>query len=157
MMESNSEMKIENNMEPKPIYTRKEKFNDSFYIRKPIVVALNSEQQKSNKEQASFAFSYTQPHSMKATSTQVLNLNLAAAEAGDQINSYVQNGKVNHSPFTIDHSPHKTSFMKKFLRNAFPIAIVFVIANLFLTNRSNGQTTTLFLQTTSTQSGTNTT
>ena len=37
MMESNSELKIENNMEPKPTYTRKEKFNDSFFIRKSII------------------------------------------------------------------------------------------------------------------------
>jgi hypothetical protein len=87
-----------------------------------------------------FAFSYTQPHSMKTISTQVLNSNLAAGGAGDKINSYLQNGKVNHSPFTIDHSPHKkTAVMRKFLRNAFPIAFVFVIANLFLANSSLGQ------------------
>src|ERR1044071_6087666 len=113
MMESNSEMKIENNMEPKSIYTRKEKFNDSFFIRKPIVVDDSSEQIKNCNEQASFAFSYTQPHSMKATSTQVMNCNLATIEAGDKLNSYVQNGRMDHSPLTIHHSPHKTSFMKK--------------------------------------------
>jgi hypothetical protein len=45
---------------------------------------------------------------------------------------------VNHSPFTIDHSPHKkTAVMRKFLRNAFPIAFFFVIANLFLANTAN--------------------
>src|SRR5262245_41507452 len=115
MMESNSEMKIENNMEPKLIYTRKEKFNDSFFIRKSIVAELSSEQRKNNNEENSFAFSYTQPHSMKANSTQVLNCNLAVAEAGDEINSCLRNGRVNHSPLTIGHSPHKTSFMKKFL------------------------------------------
>ena len=103
-MESNSEMKIENNMEPKLIYTRKEKFNDSFFIRKPIVVDANSEPLNDCNEQASFAFSYTQPHSMKAISTPVMNFS--------------------EGPLTVNHN---TSFMKKFLRNAFPFAIVFVI------------------------------
>jgi hypothetical protein len=116
-MESNSEMKIENNMEPKLTYTRKEKFNDSFFIRKPIIHEANNEQIKDHNEQASFAFSYTQPHSMKANSTQVTNLNLAASKAGEEINNYSrhqQNEKVNHSPFTIDHSPHKkTAFYEK--------------------------------------------
>src|SRR5678816_801265 len=109
MMESNSEMKIENNMEPRLIYTRKEKFNDSFFIRKPIVVDVNSEQIQNCNEQPSFAFSYTQPHSMKTTSTPIMNFS--------------------EGPLTVNHN---TSFMKKFLRNAFPLAIAFVIANLFL-------------------------
>src|SRR5690348_941862 len=120
MMESNSEMKIENNMEPKPIYTRKEKFNDSFFFRKPIVAEMNSQQSKDNKEQASFAFSYTQPHSMKTTSTPVMNFEV---------------------PVTVNHK--KNAVMKRILRNAFPIAIVFVIANLFLTNSSSAQVTQL--------------
>ena len=132
MMESNSEMKIENNMEPKLTYTRKEKFNDSFFIRKPIVglatdpdsyrevADANSEQIKNCNEQASFAFSYTQPHSMKTTSTQVLN---------------------SEQPLTVNHT--KTSFMKRFLRNAFPLAIAFVIANLFFIKNSFSQSQTI--------------
>src|SRR6476660_2493748 len=115
MMESNSEMKIENNMEPKLISTRKEKFNDSFFIRKPIVglatdpdsyrevADANSEQIKNCNEQTSFAFSYTQPHSMKTTSTQVLN---------------------SEQPLTVNHT--KTSFMKKIIRNHFVIVIALV-------------------------------
>jgi hypothetical protein len=145
MMESNSEMKIEKNMEPKLSYTRKEKFNDSFFIRKPIVNEVNSEKLKVNNDQTSFAFSYTQPHSMKANSTQVTNLNLTATEAGENINSYSthpQNERVNYSPFTIHHSPHKkTAFMKRFLRNHFLIAITLVIANLFLASVASAQIT----------------
>src|SRR6476660_8985119 len=103
MMESNSEMKIENNMEPKLTYTRKEKFNDSFFIRKPIIHDANSEQIKNCNEQDSFAFSYTQPHSMKTTSTQVLN---------------------SEKPLTVNHK--KNSFMKKIIRNHFVIVIALV-------------------------------
>ena len=55
---------------------------------------------------------------MKTTSTQVLN---------------------SEQPLTVNHHT-KTSFMKKFLRNAFPLAIAFVIANLFLTQQSFSQT-----------------
>jgi len=112
-MESNSELKIENNMEPKSTYTRKEKFNDSFFIRKPIISDVNNDHTKDINEHA-FAFSYTQPHSMKTTSTQDLNLSLSAGEAGEQ-------------PVAVNYHK-KTAFMKKFLRNAFPIAIAFVIA-----------------------------
>src|ERR1044072_1753985 len=117
MMDSNSEMKIEKKMEPKLIYTRKERFNDSFFIRKPIISDVNNEQIKNCNEQASFAFSYTQPHSMKINSTQVLNLN--------------------KEPLTVNHKT--ASFMKKILRNHFVLVTALVIASLFLANSSNAQ------------------
>src|SRR5215831_12636017 len=133
MMESYSTMTKNTTMKTNSTEPGKEIFNDSFFIRRPIVAEGNSEQLKNSNEQTSFAFSYIQSqHSMKANSTQGMNLSPAAIKAGDKISTYLQNGKVNHSPFVTpseargitDHSPHKkTAFMKKFLRNHFVIAI----------------------------------
>jgi hypothetical protein len=52
----------------------------------PIINDANHSQTKDINEHA-FAFSYTQPHSMKTNSPQVLNSSLAAGGAGDKINS----------------------------------------------------------------------
>src|SRR5438128_10556191 len=119
MMKTNCELKL-TNMKTNSTQPRKEIFNDSFFTRKSIISEVNSEQLIVNNEQASFAFSYTQSRNMKTTSTEVTN---------------------SEQPLTVNHHT-KPSFMKKFLRTAFPLAIAFVIANLFLTNVASSQAVT---------------
>src|ERR1044071_1250129 len=98
---------------------RKDIFNDSFFVRKPIIDnAVNTDagnhHVKKISNEPSIAFSYKQPHNMKCNSEKTLKLGLAANDAGNKINAYLQKGKVNHSPFVtpseargpIDHSPH---------------------------------------------------
>ena len=43
MMESNCEMKTTTTMKPKPTLLAKEKFNDSFFIRKTIISGIEGD------------------------------------------------------------------------------------------------------------------
>src|ERR1700675_3010206 len=115
MMESNCEMKT-TTMKTQSTQPRKEKFNDSFFIRKSIVSAAVNDNDKQNSIQ-----------DLNTISNDTSNLFIPGKPGTDDVTKST----------AIDHK--KNSFMKKFLRNHFVLAIAFVIANLFFANNVNAQ------------------
>ncbi len=119
MMESNCELKL-TNMKTQSTQPRKEKFNDSFFIRKQMhdPIADNDKQR-----------SIQQTNAIHNNNTSNLTISAKAGNDGAVITTGIEN-------------PQKNSFMKTFLRRPFVIAIAVVIANLFLSEKVSAQTLT---------------
>ena len=116
MMESNCELKL-TNMKTQSTQPRKEKFNDSFFIRKQMHDPITENDKQRSIQQTNAIHN-----------NNISNLTIAAKAGND--------GAVKTTGI---ENPQKNSFMKTFLRKPFVIAIAVVIANLFLANHSNAQ------------------